>query len=182
MAYIPYSNLSDLIAICTYLLLRTYYLTGKATYSIRRLQFFLLISRILTYIFLLLSITITFYTFFDTTNLINGMFLPFMGWLQPLRFPPHSLIHTIYSPSQGFACYYYLDHILVPTHLKYASKRARTFLAIFQFVLDYILILPSLNSISHSNVPFWAYVVIQLICLSLCNLTNVLMSGSWLML
>ena len=42
------------------------------------------------YIFLLLSLTIGFYSLFGKTNIINGMF-HLLGWLWPLGFSSHSL-------------------------------------------------------------------------------------------
>ena len=53
--------------------------------------------------------------------------------------------------------------------------------AVFWFVLDDINF-QSMNSISHGSFLFWAYVRIQLTCLSFCHLTSLLRSSSWLML
>ena len=52
------------------------------------IKLFLLISRMLIYIFLLLSITVTCYILFDNTNLISGRFCH-LSWLQMLGFSLH---------------------------------------------------------------------------------------------
>ena len=74
VAYIQYSTLNDLIAICTYLFLRCLLWDRYSNLFNREIMLFLFISRMLIYIFPLLSITITFYSLFDNTNLINGKF------------------------------------------------------------------------------------------------------------
>ena len=69
--------------------------------------FFLLVSGMLIYIFLLLSITITFYGLLGNTNLINGRFC-LLGWLWPLWFPPCSLNMYCSFAVTRILCYYLL--------------------------------------------------------------------------
>ena len=70
-----YLTLNNLTALCTYLLLR-YLLSHRCgtLFNIVIMFFFLSISKILIYIFLLLNITIVFYGFFGNTNLFSGRF------------------------------------------------------------------------------------------------------------
>ena len=81
----PYLTLSSLIVICIYLLLRGLMcnMSGSKFSVVNMLS--PLISRILIYKFLLLSIIIIFYDLFDTICHISGMFY-LLGWLQTLRF------------------------------------------------------------------------------------------------
>ena len=58
---------------------------------------FLLIPRMLIYIFLLLSITIAFYILFDNANLINGE-LCHLAWLHPYGFHLTHWTHTAPLP------------------------------------------------------------------------------------
>ena len=61
VAYSPYSVISDLISVCTYPLLRCLLWDRYGNLLNRTIMLSLLISRMLIYIFLLLSITIPFY-------------------------------------------------------------------------------------------------------------------------
>ena len=74
-----------------------------------------------------------------------------------------------------------LDDILVLTHSKHADKRTQTFLCPPLVCLGLHFNFLGQNSITHSCFLFWAYVRIQLTCLCLCHLTNLLGSSSWLM-
>ena len=85
VVYYPYSTLSSLIAICTYLFLRCQLLDRYGHLFNWAIMLFLLMWRMLIYTFLLLSITITFYVLFGNTNLINRRFCP-LGWLWPQGF------------------------------------------------------------------------------------------------
>ena len=83
VVYDAYSALLDLIAICTYLL-STCLLSDKYDILFSRVKMlFLLISRMLIYMFLLLNITIAFSILFYNINLISGKFCH-LGWLQLL--------------------------------------------------------------------------------------------------
>ena len=74
VAYIPYSTSSNLIAMYTFLLLR-YLLLDRVGYFFNKdIMLFVLISRILIDVFLLLSLTITFYGLFGKISCIKGRF------------------------------------------------------------------------------------------------------------
>ena len=87
---IPSSALNDLIAICTFLLLRCLLSDRYNFLFIQEIMLFLLILRMLICIFLLLGIIIAFYHLFGATNLTSGRLCLF-GWLQPLGFSQLSL-------------------------------------------------------------------------------------------
>ena len=109
-------------------------------------------------------------------------FLPFWLAMSPRVFT--SLITPIISLCQykGFHVIIYLDDILILTFSKYAGKRAQIFCAVYFFVMDCILILPSLNSISSSNILFQDHIWIQWLCLYPYHLTKLLRYSSWLSL
>ena len=100
-------GLSNIITICTYLLLRCLLSDRCGTLFNGEISLFLLISRMLIYMFILLSITITFYGLFGNTNLVSGRFCHF-GWLWALGFSTHSLTPSVPLLSQGFVIYYLL--------------------------------------------------------------------------
>ena len=81
----PYLTWSILIVICIYLLLRCQLLDMSGSLFSMVIMLSPLICRMLTYIFLLLSIIINSYDLFGTRCLINGRFYP-LGWPQPLDF------------------------------------------------------------------------------------------------
>ena len=74
VAYVPSSTLSTLITIYEYLLLKCLPSNRYSFLFSEEIMLFLLISGMLTYIFLLLHITITFYGLLGNTSLIRGRF------------------------------------------------------------------------------------------------------------
>ena len=72
----PYSALRDFIAIYIYLLSQCLLSDSCGNLFNRLIVLFLLVSRMLIYIFLLLNITIAFYFLFGT-NVISGRFCQF---------------------------------------------------------------------------------------------------------
>ena len=85
VVYDPYLVLIDLIAICTYLLLRCLLSDRYDNLFSKVIMTFLLISRMHIYILLLLSISFTFYILFGNTNLVSERFCH-LGWLWPQRY------------------------------------------------------------------------------------------------
>ena len=85
VASIPYLTSSILIIICIYLLLRCQLSNMFGSLFSMVIMLSTLISRMLIYIFLLLSIIVKSYYLFGTMCLINGRFY-LLGWPQPHRF------------------------------------------------------------------------------------------------
>ena len=128
MAYVPSSIFSDLITICTYLLLRCLLSDRYCFLFNKEIMLIQLISSILIYTILFFSLTITFYALFGNTNLISGRFCLF-GWLQPLGFLTHLLNpYCSFAIKRVLCVIIYLDDILVLTFSKGAGERAQAFL------------------------------------------------------
>ena len=127
LVYGPYPILSNLITISTYLLLICLLSDSYVILFSREIMLFLLISRMLIYIFLLLSST-NFMFSLATHTLSGGSFFSFV-------LPIASRVFTSLTKSIPFFCllkYFcviiYLDDILVLTQPKHANKRPWTFL------------------------------------------------------
>ena len=128
----------------------------------------LLISRMFICIFPLLSITIILYVLFGNTSHINDRFC-LLGWLQPLGYSPDPL-HPYYSLAVARVCIisytwkiYWFK--LTPSIL---AKELELSCAVFWFILDCILIFPSLNSILHRSFLFFGlcWKTVGYVCLS----------------
>ena len=104
--YDPYSTLSILITICTFIPLRFLPLDRCDNLFNKVIMLFLLISRILIYIFFFICIAFTFDILFDNTDLIIGRFYH-LGWLQATGFSSQA---TYFSPS-GYVLFG-KDHLL----------------------------------------------------------------------
>ena len=88
VTYDPYSTWSDLITLCTYLPLICLLSDRFCNLLNSVFLLFLLISMMPICLFLLLSITITFYSLFSYTNLISGRFFH-LGWWWLEEFHPY---------------------------------------------------------------------------------------------
>ena len=86
----PNLILCDLITLCKYLLLRYLPSDRYGNLFSKVMMFFLLISRMFVYIFLLLSIIFNFYILLANRNLISGYSCQ-LGWHPHLGFSHHSL-------------------------------------------------------------------------------------------
>ena len=143
MASGPYLTLRDLIVICIYLLLRCLILSDMSG-SLFSMVIMLspLISRMLIYIFLLLSIIIIFYDLFGTIHYISGWFC-LLGWLQPLGFSQPSLnLSCSFAIARGSI----LLSIWMTSWSWFAlSGQVRGLAHFYWFILDYILLFPSLT-------------------------------------
>ena len=128
-------------------------------------MFLLLISRILIYISLLLSITIAFSILFGHSNLISERFCH-LGWLWPLRFPPHSLNqYCSIAITRVFMLLFIWMISWSLLALSMLERELKPFCAVYWFVLDYILIFPSLNFVSYSNFLFggeWVWDILDM--------------------
>ena len=116
---------------------------------------FLLILRMLSYTFLLLSINITFYICLATQILSDE------GFAIGLATAPR--VFTSLTKSIMFLCYHkgfhviiYLDGILVLTNSKHASKRAKTFLSLLVCLGVHInFSMSELHLVQHFLGMFW---------------------------
>ena len=133
----PYLTLSSLIIICIYLLLRC--LLSDMSGSLFSVVIMLspLISMILIYSFLLLSIIVIFLQLVWQNT-------PYTALTKPILFHCHH---------KGFQIVVYLDDILVLVHYKWTGKRAYSFSCSLLVALDYILIFLSLT-LPHSVLLF----------------------------
>ena len=127
-AFDPYSVLSVLIVICTFLLLRCQLLKLYGSLSSRVIMPFPLIFRMLIYMFPLLSIITGFYILFGIMCLISGGFY-LLDLPQPLGFS-HPSLNPFYSFAITKVCIlssiWMISWSLVRS--KRAGKRARLFL------------------------------------------------------
>ena len=151
VAYDWHSTLHNLFAIHAYLLLRCLLSDRYLNLFNQEITLFLLISRMLIYLSLLLNITITFYILFGNTNLISGRFF-LLGWLWPLGFSPCSLNPYCSLATTGvFVLFIWI--ISGPWHsLSMLTREFYPFCALYCFVLDYILFFASLEV--HLMQPF----------------------------
>ena len=97
-----YLTLSSLIVICIYIFNMS---TVRHSGSLLSMVIMLcpLISRMLIYIILLLSIIIIFYNLFGTIHHISGRFY-ILGWPQPLRFS---------QPSLNLSCFFAITRVSI---------------------------------------------------------------------
>ena len=124
----PYSILSILIIICTFLLLRCQLLKLYGSLSSRVIMSFPLIFRMLIYMFPLLSIIAGFYILFGIMCLISGGFYLFGLATAPRVFTSLTKPILFLCSHKGLHIVIYLDDILVLVRSKQAGKRARLFL------------------------------------------------------
>ena len=163
----PYSILSILIVICTFLLLRCQLLKLYGSLSSRVIMPFPLIFRMLIYMFPLLSIIAGFYVLFGIMCLISGgfylLYLP-----QPLGFS-HPSLNPFYSFAVTKVCV--LSSIWMISWSLFALsgqvKGHACFCVPCWSILVYISIFPSQTFASLSLLPFWGCVGILSTCLYL---------------
>ena len=137
---------------CVHILTLRSLLSDRYTYLFKKeIMFFLLILRMLIYIFLLLNITVIFTVCLATqTASVESSCL--FGWIWPLGFAPHSLnLYCSYAITRVYMLLYTWKiywSLLTPGML---TRELRLSCAVFWFILDYILIFQIQNSISHSS-------------------------------
>ena len=125
--------LSGLVVICTYLILRCLisYMCGSLFSMVIILS--LLISRMLVYIFLLLSIIIIFYDLFGTTHHISRRYY-LWGWPLTLGFLQPSLNLS--------SCFFDITRVSVLLYIWMAS-------------LSWFALRWQVRGLSHFCVPYW---------------------------
>ena len=104
----------------------------------------------LIYIFLLLCITVPFYSLFGSTNLISGRFYH-LGWLEPLGFSPCSINPSCSFASllsQEFSCYYLFGWY---PSLGVLERELDPSCTLYWFVLDYISFFQA-QTVSHTAI------------------------------
>ena len=139
-----------------------------AHYSTRWLSFFLLISRMHIFIFLLLSTTITFYGLFGNTNLFSEGFA-FGVTTAPVAFP--SLPKPIL-----ILC------ICNLTLSKHNGKGHESFCTVFWFIFILHINFFKSGLFITLHIIFQDHFRIEWTCQSLCQMTNFLRYSSWLIL
>ena len=141
----------------------------------------LLISRMLIYISLLLSIINIFFTFCLAIQTYQWKVLS-LAWLWPLGFSSQLLnpycFFAIARVCVLSSTWMISWSLLTPGMLARVLKLS---CALFWFILDYIF-LPSLNFLSHSNFLFLSLFGRHLRYLSPCYLIHLLRSSRWFML
>ena len=154
-AFDPYSILSVLIVICTFLLLRCQLLKLYGSLSSRVIMPFPLIFRMLIYMFPLSSIIASFYVLFGIMCLISGGFY-LLDLPQPLGFS-HPSLNPFYSFAVAKVCV--LSSIWMISWSLFALsgqvKGHACFCVPCWSVLVYISIFPSQTFASLSLLPFW---------------------------
>ena len=164
----PYITLSNWIIICIYILLGC--LLWDMSDSLFSMVIMLspLTSRMLIYIFLLLSVIIHFCNLFGTICPISGMFFGlvtvprvFTALAKPILFLCHC---------KGFSVVIYLDNILVLVCCELAGKSAVSFLCSLLVHLE-LHINFSKSELCHTQ-TFLGYVWILYICQYLCLLIS----------
>ena len=131
-----------------------------------------LISRMLIYIFPLLSIIIVFYDLFGTILPYEWKVLP-LAWPQPLGFS---------QPSLNLSCSFAITRVSILLSIWMTSwswfilsgqvRGLTHFCVPYWFALDYILIFPSLTFASVRLFVSWGYVGILSLCQYLYLLIN----------
>ena len=122
MAHDPYLVLGILIALCTNLLLRC-----LLSDRYGQIMLFLLILRMLIYILILLSITITFYGLFGNKNLSVESFAI---WASPRVFTSLSKPTMFLCRCRGFYVKVYVDDYPGLYFLRHADKMAQILLCL----------------------------------------------------
>ena len=131
-AFDPYSILSILIVICTFLLLRCQLLKLYGSLSSRVIMPFPLIFRMLIYMFPLLSIIAGFYVLFGIMCLISGGFY-LLDLPQPLGFS-HPSLNPFYSFAIAKVCI--LSSILMISWSLFAlSGQVKGYMLVFVFLV-----------------------------------------------
>ena len=165
-----YLTLSGLIVIGIYLLLRCRLSDMSSSLFSMVIMLSPLISRMIFYIFLLLSIIIIFYDLFGTICHMSGRF-HLLGWLQSLR---------CLQPSLNLSCSFAVARLSILLSIWMTSwswlalrgqvKGCTHFCVPYWFALDYILIFPCLTFTSLRPFVSWGFVGILSICQYLCHL------------
>ena len=160
----PYSILSVLIVICTFLLLRCQLFKLYGSLSSRVIMPFPLIFRMLIYMFPLLSIIASFYVLFGIMCLISGGFY-LLDLPQPLGFS-HPSLNRFCSFAVAKVCI--LSSIwMISWSLFTLSGQVKghaCFCVPCWSILVYISIFPSQTFTSLSLLPFWGCVGILFTC------------------
>ena len=142
----------------------------------------IMLSRMLICILKLLSNITAFHGLFCTSNLISGRFY-LIGWLLPLQFCLPSLDpYFPFAITKVCILLLYLDDILILTHSKHAGKRTWPLHCSLVVCLGLHINFSKSGIHLCSDFPFWTCVVIQVACLSLCLLTNLIIFSDLLML
>ena len=128
----PYMTLSGLIVICIYLILRCLLSDMCGSLFCMVIMLSPLISRMLIYIFLLLSIIFGFYNLFGTIYHISGRFY-LLGWPRPLEFS---------QPSLNLSC-------------SFAVTRFSVLLSILMTSWSWFALSMQLTGLAHFCVPYW---------------------------
>ena len=163
----PYLTLSNLIVICIYLILRC--LLSNMCGSLFSMVIMLspLISRMLIYIFLLLSIIIICYDLFCPIHHISGRFY-ILGCPQPLGFLQPSLnLSCSFAIARGSVLLSIWMTSWSWFSLSWQVRGLTHFCVPYWFAFDCILIFQSLTFASLRPFPSWVYVRILSICQSL---------------
>ena len=123
---------------------------GTATFFNKVIMLFQLMLVMLIYIFPLLNIL---YILFGNTNLVNGRFW-YLGWLHLLGFPLHlQNPHWSFANTRVFVLYIWIISLYWLTQSMLA-RVYESFCALYYFIMDCIIIFPSLNLISLSTFLF----------------------------
>ena len=156
VAYVPFSAISDLVIICTYLPLRC--LLSNSYNCWFSEEIISLHHKNACLLILIVKHHHHYLNFVWQYKPYHRKVLPVGLATAPIDFT--LLIKLILFPyhCKGLHVIMYLDDILVLTHSSCACKRAQTNLCSFWCILDYRWIFPSLTSISHMNFLFWAFV------------------------
>ena len=105
VVYDLYPTLCSLIAICKYLFLLHTLSDIHSNLLNKVIMSFLLISKMLIYIFLLLSVKVIIYILFGNTSLVSGQFCH-LGWLMLLEFSIHLLnLYSSFTDTEVFVVY-----------------------------------------------------------------------------
>ena len=149
-----YSTLSNLIALCWYFILICLLSHRYDTLFIKVIDFFLLIQRMLIHISILLSINSIIFIACLATHTFHCRVL-LLGLLQSLGFSLHSLNPDCSFADARVCMLKYIGWYPGPDLLKACWQEGMNpFVLSISFILDYILIFPSLDFISLCTFPF----------------------------